>query len=266
MVAHGGRDGIDVLVVGMDVVARDRLLRERELVAPDELQAARARLDGEHVLDRLHIEVHVEVRRVVDARRDVAHRVPIDERPLERHIRAFRRVGRQRHGPFVPHVAFRRPFDDAVLVPVRAAMLVRVAGRWSVEEGRREADANRLRPARRLHVGVRGDAAGANVPVAALEPRDRGVGRGRGWWRRCRAGGGREQGSRQRRHESILHRNVSPGLAQAKSGSRILIALGRDPEALFPRAAGRNALQVLVDALVRQVQRIGDARPSARRR
>ena len=34
--------------------------------------------------------------------------------------------------------------------------------------------------------------------------------------------------------------------------------LRRDPEALFPRAAGRNTLQVLVDALLREVQRVGD--------
>src|SRR3954471_12994656 len=36
------------------------------------------------------------------------------------------------------------------------------------------------------------------------------------------------------------------------------VALGRDPEALFPRTAGRERLQLLVDAFLREVQRVGD--------
>src|SRR6185436_2436377 len=36
------------------------------------------------------------------------------------------------------------------------------------------------------------------------------------------------------------------------------VALRRDPEALFPGAAGGDTLELLIDTLLREVQRVGD--------
>ena len=57
------------------------------MVATDELRAARTGFDGEDVLDRFDIKVHVEVRQIIYPGRDVAVRVPVQTDPFEWNLR-----------------------------------------------------------------------------------------------------------------------------------------------------------------------------------
>src|SRR5713101_3614483 len=151
VVAHRRDHGADVREVGMSVVRRNGLLAYLELVAPYELRSAGTRMDGEHVGDRLHIEMNVEVRDVPDAGRHMTAGVPIEEHPLERDVRAPGHSVRQRDGGLKGIVAY----DDAILLSIETMMSIGPGGQ-PIQRGRGQHDADRRRPIVSVQLGVAG--------------------------------------------------------------------------------------------------------------
>ena len=169
-----GNHRVDVAEVGMNVVRRDRLLRDRELVAADELGPAGAGLEREDPRDRLHVEVHVEVRHVVDAVRDVPRRVPVQEHPLERHVLAPGHGVRQGQDVRVAVEALGGAVDGPVLIPVEAVIVVGAVRRQAVERAGREDHADRRGLALRVQLGVRRDSPLAEIALTSQRPTLRG--------------------------------------------------------------------------------------------
>ena len=171
MIAHGRRDHPQVLEVRRQVVSRHGLARQRELVAANDFGAAGSPLESEDVLNRLDIEMNVEVRLVEHARRDVPVGVPVEQSPLERDIRPTAGLARNGKDALVPGRAFGGEVDHAVVVGVETTMPVGGRRRQGVQGAGRKDHADCLRGAGLVELGIARDGAVAEVGRRAEDTR-----------------------------------------------------------------------------------------------
>ena len=115
------------------------------------------RADREDVLDRIHDEMNVEMRFVVDAGRNVPVRIPVEQRPFERQVRRPARFARHRKDSLVPAGTLAHEVERSVVVQVEAVMPVRHRRGKVIERIAREQDAHGLHRAGRVDVGIARD-------------------------------------------------------------------------------------------------------------
>jgi hypothetical protein len=118
MPAHRGDHGPH-LIVGVHVVRRERLPAHLPMEAVDELRSAGTATDGQDVSDpRLDVEMDVKMRHTPDVMSPVSYRVPIEQHPFERDVRAPGHRLRERDDKFERLIAFGRRLNDAIFVAI----------------------------------------------------------------------------------------------------------------------------------------------------
>ena len=153
VIAHDRNDCLDIDIVGRHEVRREWLPRRLELVAADQFGPTGSGFDREGVRDLAHLEVNIEVRRVVDSRRNVTYGVPVQQNPLERDVIPSGHAVWQGNDELVRVLAFRPSVYRAVLGAAEATMLVGNV-RQTLQRARGPNDAYRRRRAAALELGV----------------------------------------------------------------------------------------------------------------
>jgi hypothetical protein len=121
--------------------------------AADEFGPAGSGFDREGVSNRAHLEVNIEVRCVVDSRRNVTDGVPVEQNPLERDVGSSGDAVWQGNDELVRVLTFRAGVYGAVLVAAKATVLVGNVGQ-ALQRARGPDDAYRCRRAAAFEVGV----------------------------------------------------------------------------------------------------------------
>jgi hypothetical protein len=100
-----------------------------ELVAADEFGPTGSGFNREGVRYRAHFEVNIEVRDMIDSRRDVPREVPVQENPFERDVGSSGHRVWQGYNELVRVATFRVGVHCAALVTAKATMLIGIVGK-----------------------------------------------------------------------------------------------------------------------------------------